>query len=476
MLLFSTLLPINETMTHDKFIELVIEWNQGSPHSDNVIPNIEWHGEHNIRYGNDTLWMEIQEYRNRNIIAVRFEKTDSTGGVWDTDYVMNFNDMMMSIRLDRSYLEEALRVDPSFSTPHFITLLINNGYLKGDNNLRVLRTPVIINEKNLSILTDVINCKEKYRLPIVYISKTIDDEDPVDVWKLSGRLKGIAHVLVEESNQLNRQLMFLCNRKNPYYGAIGVYYPGSQSNQTKLFYNAPSGFDERLFDKVLRSVLQYSNSQKIDTLYTWPGLNTALYKDRWDYRGAELIAAAERQKQTEEETGELIDYADEENRNLRKRLEDATKEIERLTVENQGFRSKLSEYDAIPILYLGQEDEFYRDEIKAILIDALKKAHSAADPQSRRAHVLQDVVRSNPCEHLARENAEKIKSLLKGYKNVSASIKQELISMGFTITDEGKHYKLFFHNDRRYCYVIPKTPSDHRSGMNAAADIIKNIF
>jgi len=32
MLLFSTMLGINERMTKDEFIRLVIEWNQKSPH------------------------------------------------------------------------------------------------------------------------------------------------------------------------------------------------------------------------------------------------------------------------------------------------------------------------------------------------------------------------------------------------------------------------------------------------------------
>ena len=37
MLLFSTLLEINDTMTKDSFIQLVLEWNQGSPHEENII-------------------------------------------------------------------------------------------------------------------------------------------------------------------------------------------------------------------------------------------------------------------------------------------------------------------------------------------------------------------------------------------------------------------------------------------------------
>lgn len=61
-------------MTKDAFIKLVLEWNQKSPHENNVIQGIEWNGERNIRYGNSKLWMDIEEYRNQNIIAVRYEK------------------------------------------------------------------------------------------------------------------------------------------------------------------------------------------------------------------------------------------------------------------------------------------------------------------------------------------------------------------------------------------------------------------
>ena len=88
MLLFSTILDIKEAMTKDDFIRLVIEWNQGSPHANNIIPGIQWNGERNIRYGEDGLWLDIEEYRNQIIIAVSYEKKEDDGTIWDTDYVM----------------------------------------------------------------------------------------------------------------------------------------------------------------------------------------------------------------------------------------------------------------------------------------------------------------------------------------------------------------------------------------------------
>ena len=45
-----------------------------------------------------------------------------------------------------------------------------------------------------------------------------------------------------------------------------------------------------------------------------------------------------------------------------------------LTYENQGLRSKMDSMDNMPILYLGEEEEFFQDEIKAMLLDALEQA------------------------------------------------------------------------------------------------------
>lgn len=73
MLLFSTILEIENKLTKDDFIRLVIEWNQNG-HPSSVIADIEWNGERNIRFGDANKWLETQEYRNKNIIAVRYEK------------------------------------------------------------------------------------------------------------------------------------------------------------------------------------------------------------------------------------------------------------------------------------------------------------------------------------------------------------------------------------------------------------------
>ena len=505
MLLFSTLLDIHDSLTKDDFIRLVIEWNQSSEHENNIIPGLEWNGERNIRFGEEGLWLAIEEYRNQNIIAVRYEKLEEDGAIWDTDYVMNFNSMKMSIRLDRSYTADALDADPKFSTPHFITMLIEQGYLKNDNGLPVLRSAIEIDEDNISLLTDVINGITRYSLPVIYVSKTYFDEDPVNVPFLSSRLKGVAHVMVEQSNSQNQTIRTLTDSKNEYYGAIGIYFPtkaGSHKTHKKYLYRDAIGYDSYLFERVIRDVIQYSNSQMIDTLFTWQGVNNALLRDRLNSQREERLAAEKAQRAAEAEATKILDTLDEEERRIRKQafddakleadllletfdaemqklqkqVDDLTRANEALQFENQGLKIKLDSRDSIPLLFMGDEFEFYPGEIKDLILDTLSEASKGIQPKSRRADVARDIIRSNDFKKLSQAKAEELKRILKNYDGMSSKTRQSLKNLGFEISEEGKHYKVTYYGDGRYQTTYAKTPSDGRSGKNNAQITINMVF
>lgn len=132
MLLFSTILQVNDTLTKDAFIDLVLEWNRTSKYQENVVPNVDLRGGYTGKFGNDVVSLEFVDYPNKQILAVRHEKITDDAVVWDTDYVINFAEEKIYIRLDRTYREDALMMNGGFSTPHFITLLIEGGYLALD--------------------------------------------------------------------------------------------------------------------------------------------------------------------------------------------------------------------------------------------------------------------------------------------------------------------------------------------------------
>lgn len=474
MLLYSTTLRIKDTLTKDGFIRLVIRWNQSSPHEDNVIQNVNWNGEHNIRFGNDSLWLDIEEYRNKNIIAVRFEKREEDGAIWDTDYIMNFDSMKMTIQLDRGYTEDAQMEDLHFSTPHFISMLIDGGYLQDDNGLQVLRQATVITDDNLSFITDVINSQVHYRLPVVYITKTVYNRDPVNIGWLCSKLKGAAHVLLQGDKQTNWKIRAACNDKNEYFGGVGIYFPNGKHR--RFLYRNYIGSDNILLEKVTRSVFQYMNAQKKPLLSTWQGVMNSLLTDRYVSQKAEKAEAERARQAAQDEVAYYIDAFDEDNEKLRQQIEELTRANTSLQLENQGLREKMSGIDAIPILFLGDEEEFYQGEIKEMILDAIAEKLKNLGQKTRRWVVLNDVLQNNDYQEVSDERERIVKALFKDYKTLSGSMRQQLSELGFEVTEEGKHYRLTYYGDGRYKTMIAKTGSDWREGKNIASVIIKNMM
>lgn len=497
MLLFSTILEIDNKLTKDEFVRLVIEWNQKG-HPSSVIANIEWHGERNIRFEDDKKWLEIQEYRNKNIIAVRYEKSEEDGSVWDTDYIMNFSSMKMAIRLDRSYIEEAVTVDAKFSTPYFISLLIDRGYVKRDGNLEVQRKPQIIDDDNLELLVNVINGKIKYRLPVVVITKTFYDEDPVDVNQLAKALKGVAHVLVQKTNCTNPRLKELCSGQNEYYGAIGIYHPNTAIGHKRYLYRMSEGIDYILSKKVIRTVMRYNTSQMVPPLYTWFGVNNAILMDRLVRKREESVQAEAGRRKALYELLDLKTNMNQEKETMRKEakaeadailedfegtLQEKEHEIERLSSELEkkeyellGLRAKMDAMLRIPVIFEGDQDDFYPGEVKDFVLSAVKKELASTEQRTRRYDVLKDILDANDYQAEGERRATEVKKLLSNYNGMNPRLKKALEDLGF-VFDLSDHQKIKYYGCDRYSVVYASTPSDKgRSGKNNASTTIKKAF
>ncbi len=424
MQLFSTLLDINSTLTPDVFVKLVFEWIATNYYEENRIPGIEsltWTGQQDIHYGDDNLWVDIENYSELNIIAVRFEKKQDDGVIWNTDYVMNFDDMKMSVRLDRSYTDNTGDGSAVFSTPYFISLLIDRGFLKDDHGLPVLAEFTSITSDNLGLLADVINGVDRYDLSVVYVSKTLHNEDPVNIKKLAYYLKGIAHVLVQESTSTNQDLRNLCDSKNDYYGAIGIYFPKIGLNPVKHLFRGNKGYDDAQMQRVISTVIQYNNASLVDTLYTWQGVKNAQLRDNLNKQIEGRRAAEEAKKAAEKEAAKVHDILNEEEitarkeamevvyhefeeirngfydemKNYKKQLSALTKGHEELLSENQALKQKLVGGDAEPVLYMGEETENYPGEVRDILIKTLKNACTTNANKKRRIDILRDILAKN---------------------------------------------------------------------------------
>jgi len=123
------------------------------------------------------------------------------------------------------------------------------------------------------------------------------------------------------------------------------------------------------------------------------------------------------------------------------------------------------------------EQDLYLNEAFGIVREALQDASTRVPADSRRQHVLAAILAANPeGEEIGASMREKLKELLRGSRGVDAKIRRGLEEMGFSIAEEGKHYKLVFQGDDRYTFTLPKSGSDHRGGLNAASDIGRLLF
>ena len=476
MILFSTILKTNDSFTKDMFVQLVLEWNRTSKYEENRVPDVNWNGEYSKKFGNDKLSLEFADYSEKQIMAVRHEKISEDAVVWDTDFVVNFEKKYIAIRLERTYREDALVMDGEFSTPHFITLLIEGGYLAQDCNLPVLRTPTIITDEDFQLISDVVEQKKEYQLPVIYVSKTLDNQEVLDTKWLASRLKGAAHVLVEKDKESCRMCTQICRETKETFGAVKIYYPSESMSRRRFRYRSINGDGRRRLEKVVKNVIQYWNSQSMDILQTWQGVNNAILNDSLNRQIEKFQESEHARQNVENEIDQVYEAFDEDLKKMQQKVEELAKTNEALMLENSVLRAKLNITETLPIVYQGDEEDFYPDEIKDMILGALNEAFTKTEASTRRGDILEDILEKNQYQHLSEKRKQRVKAMFKGYKNLSSAMKQELSELGVTISDDGKHYKLTYKDDPRYMVTIGKTPSDNRAGDNNAALINKTMM
>ena len=261
---------------------------------------------------------------------------------------------------------------------------------------------------------------------------------------------------------------------NEYNGGIGIYFPNG--SHRRFCHRMYTGSDGILLNKVIRSVLQYVNAQTIPLLYTWPGVNNSLLTDRLLSQRQERKEAESARERAENEIQEYMGAFDEDLERYKKQIDELTRANTSLQMENQGLRAKLNGAESVPVLYLGDEDEFFQGEIKEMLLDAVNEALKGIPVKTRRADVLKDILMNNGYQNIRAERERKIKTMLIGYKSLTGTIRQQLVDLGFEITDDGKHYRLTYYGDNRYKTTLSKSGSDHREGKNIALTILKNMM
>ena len=473
MLIFSTRLPVKDTLTKEKFFELVVRWNQDSPH--HRIDGIEWDGGYRHRWGDMKNMLEITEYND--VAAAHFVQSEH-GVHWTTEFILHTERREIGIYLSREATENTVYFHKEFKPPYFLKLLMRENVLGSDGGLTISEYPHSFGATadEQQVLTQL--CLEDagaFRLPVVYLTRDwFTEQCVVDEGELPRRLCGVAHVLVESDKDVSRTLKDLCHGKNVYNGGMAVYFP-RVSAAAKRFIPYDGMDVEKVMTQMVRMIFRYMNQQKRERLDTWDGIQMMQMRRQTKQLLAEKRRIEENRKQTSKEKEQYWD----EYVKAQTQVEALTEQNARLQSELAVLRARVDSMGENPLLYYGDEKEFYQGEmlefVRTALSEKLDRLPKEKDRHLRCADVLQDLLNANECEEIQAQRQTELKRVLKGYRTLTPEIQSTLIDVGFRIT-EGKHYKLTYYDDERYTVTMAKSGSDWRGGENLISEIRKRIY
>ncbi|TAH35201.1 MAG: hypothetical protein EYC70_13260 [Planctomycetota bacterium] len=468
MLSFATELPIDHAHNPGDFLGTVEKWILGSPHTRLVAGDLvalATESEARIQCDNesiDTLRVVDTEEQAAGIRHVRRD-----GGLeWIMTAVFSRTeaDTWVGVRVSCESSHPAARLPPA-KKPVLIKTILETLGGACDGVLLVSDSATYLDNTDIALAARLIRGQSGCRLPIVYVSAGFQGNHIVEPARLARGLAGMAHVVVEPNRAFSLRLKVEVGSSNVYGGTIGIYWPDGGGRRSFFLggeYASPGGVARGIFDEI-RTAL--TNRRPFDRC-TWAYVQ--------ENASRQMIRAL--QASGSQEVEKYIQTFDKEVAAKTQRLDEANKEIMRLHNELRICEARLPAGTG-SLLQTGSEQDLYPNEILSIVREAVADARARVGSDSRRHHVLDAVLHANPpTENDAGYQRERLKKLLRGYKSMDARLKRSLEEMGFSVSEDGKHYKLTFQGDDRYTFTLPKTGSDHRGGLNAASDIGRLLF
>jgi hypothetical protein len=468
MINYSAEFPVEEHNTIADVLKLACKWITGSPHSaipDGSFSKLPENSEEKYVFENESVIIGSAKTDDMRIGGLRYIRIEDNNIEWTTSIVTTktTNSHLISVQVACEAFGTATRL-PIPRKPYFIRQALTELGGGMDGSIPVADKPFMLDENDCEIAAALILGNAGNRLPIVYISAEYDGSHILNPSKLSAFVSGIAHVIVEPSRSFSLKLKQLVESRNVYGGSIGIYWP--ECSARKAYYidslnKSPAIIQKKLLNDLRMALVNRRQMANCNWLHL-----------------KEMISRCRYETLKREGSTELDKYLDAFESDIAakdNRILEAEQEILRLNAElkkNNSTQQSSSGY----LLIRGIEQDFYRDEVKDTIISAIKKAARDSLDNSRRKHILADILNHNAASGDRSALREKIKNMFKQYIDMSSETRKDLEKIGFNITEDGKHYKAVYHGDGRYTFSLAKTGSDHRGGKNTASDICKALF
>ncbi len=461
MITFNTQIPVKTSNTIDDLIRLGKVWITGSPHTEIITADLDKQLEddwHEVEYKKEKVIIARAKSDEFELGGMRYVK-DEISTEWVTDIVgaKAKDEFWVSIQISCDMDAPSQKL-PEAKKPVIVKQLFKELGTDTDGGLIVSDTPHLLKEDDVDSAREFITFVAKNILPIVYVSAQTGGKTYINANELAKSLAGMAHVIVEPSRSFSHKLTRAVLNENVYDGAVGIYWPEGMG-QKRFIPNYHYHHPRKMMEDIIFTIREALNNYRLPKELTWAYLN--------EVRSRSLINKLKEQGSVEE----YIKMFDAERNSKDQRLANAEQEIEKLKQE----LIKIGKKRIDPILDPGIEQDLYRNERRDTVLEILQEAVNKIRPDSRRLHIINDILKHNEYIGEKKKIETQIKSLLKNLE-LDSKTRRGMEELGFVITQDGKHYKATFVNDNRYTFSFSRTSSDHRAGKNISSDIANTLF
>lgn len=469
MLTFKTQFPIANTKSVEDLLECIRIWITGSPHSKmkNMLGTSKLVDGASHVAVDESLSCSSYKDNEQEIAGVRYEKKEDGEVRWITDVVgckkYAANSFVVSVQLDVDSELPVERLDQG-KRPYILKSIMQHLGGGQDGALTVSDSPIKLEEKDVSLAANLVCGNAGLAMPIAYVSADNQNRPFIDIDQTAKWLSGMAHVVVEPSRAFSFSLMREVYSENAYGGAVCIYWPDGIGKWLFLpggKYSDSKEMQIAISRKVRSSLL----SQRTRKECTWSYLQELLARKRLQ----ELIDSGSKN------IDEYIRHFDVEISSKDEEIRRLEAELSRARYARQ-FSNDSSDRKENDITLHSTENDFYQAERLDIIIDVLETAANNSEQNSRRKDVLSDIASRHRNSGERDRILDQLKNVLRQYTAMTPAVRASLEALGFEISDDGKHYKLIYRKDTRYPFILAKSGSDWRGGMNAFSDLKRRLF
>ena len=158
---------------------------------------------------------------------------------------------------------------------------------------------------------------------------------------------------------------------------------------------------------------------------------------------------------------------------LKEKVKNLNRQVLSLRAERDGLMAARGTISRGGLFYnAGSEDELYPGERNGLLYSILSQALIKYEKDTRPYSIIRSLLDANPKVGTCEKIIKGVEAIFRSGEKLTKASKGQLKDLGFTIEEDGPHYKLIF-KDPRYMFTVAKTPSDHRGAKNLTSKICK---